>query len=120
MVKLGPSPFHYITICWNNRGLLILSPADWGVDDGKRDGGQEGFVAGVVLGVDHSEAGLSSGAVVNIIFTLTIFDGVRLADDNYAELVEDDLMIDANVDERHLNTGQDEIEAPRAKNPGKC
>ena len=50
---------------------------------------------------------------------MTIFDGVRLADDNYAELVEDDLISDVNVDERHLNTGQDEIEAPRAKNPGK-
>ena len=51
---------------------------------------------------------------------MAIFDGVRLADDNYTELVEDDLSIDINVDERHLNTGQDEIEAPRAKNPGKC
>ena len=30
------------------------------------------------------------------------------------------MVIDVNVDERHLNTGQDEIEAPRAKNPGKC
>ena len=30
------------------------------------------------------------------------------------------MIIDVNVDERHLNTGQDEIEAPRAKNPGKC
>ena len=51
---------------------------------------------------------------------MTIFDGLRLADYNYAELVEDDLISDVNVDERHLNTGQDEIEAPRAKNPGKC
>ena len=51
---------------------------------------------------------------------MTIFDGVRLADDNYAELVEERMISDVNVDERHLNTGQDEIEAPRAKNPGKC
>ena len=92
---------------------MIFLPADWGVDDGKRDGGQEGFVAGVVLGVDHSEAGLSSGAVVNINFYF---------DDDFwwiDELVEERMIIDVNVDEMHLNTGQDEIEAPRAKNPGK-
>ena len=58
---------------------------------------------------DDDQTGQTSGAM---------FDGVRLADDNYA----DDLSIDIidSIDERHLNTGQDEIEAPRAKNPGKC
>ena len=31
---------------------------------------------------------------------MAIFDGLRLADYNYAELVEDDLISDVNVDEK--------------------
>ena len=41
----------------------MFSPADRGVDDGKGDGRQQGFVAWVVFWVDHSEARLTNATV---------------------------------------------------------
>ena len=41
----------------------MFSPADRGIDDGKGDGRQQGFVAWVVFWVDHSEARLTNATV---------------------------------------------------------